>query len=124
MKLLANDLSIHGQFHDLRAFRNALARLMRMRATAQRYGREVHCHRPFLTVEVMPGVSLQQTLGQLAESERRAAFGWLTRGGPFWDDLRQHRAGDYLEYRGTVVTDTAVGEAAFRVLHSNARAVW
>ena len=87
---------------------------------AKRYGREVHCHRPFLTVEAMPGVPLQQTLGQLAESERRAAFGWLSRAGPFWDDLRRHGAGDYLEYRGTVVTDTAVGEAAFRALHDNA----
>ena len=120
MELFANDLSIHGQFHDLRAFRDALARLMAMRAAARHFGREVHCHRQFLTVKAMPGVSLQQTLGQLAESERRAAFGWLTRGGPFWDDLRRHGAGDWLEYRGEVVTETAVGEAAFRALHDNA----
>ena len=117
MELFANDLSIHGQFHDLRAFRDALARLMTMRATARRYGREVHCHRQFLMVEALPGVSLQQTLGQLDRSERLAAIGWLTRGGPFWDDLRRHGAGDWLEYRCEVVTDTAVGEAAFRALH-------
>ena len=91
MELLANDLSIHGQFHDLSSFRDALARLMAMRATARRYGREVHCHREFLTVIAIPGVPLQQTLGQLAESERRAAFGWLTRGGPLWDDVRSSR---------------------------------
>ena len=117
MELLANDLSIHGQFHDLRAFRDALARLMSMRAAARRFGRDVHCHRQFLMVEALPGVSLQQTLGQLDKSERLAAIGWLTRGGPFWDDLRRHGAGDWLEYRGEVVTDTAVGEAAFRALH-------
>ena len=117
MELLANDLSIHGQFHDLQAFRDALARLMSMRAAARRFGRDVHCHRQFLMVEALPGVSLQQTLGQLDKSERLAAIGWLTRGGPFWDDLRRHGAGDWLEYRGEVVTDTAVGEAAFRALH-------
>jgi hypothetical protein len=117
LELLANDLSIHGQFHDLLAFRDALARLMAMRAAARRFGRDVHCHRQFLMVEALPGVSLQQTLGQLDRSERLAAIGWLTRGGPFWEDLRRHGAGDWLEYRGEVVTDTAVGEAAFRALH-------
>ena len=91
-----------------------------MRAAARRFGRDVHCHRQFLMVEALPGVSLQQTLGQLDKSERLAAIGWLTRGGPFWDDLRRHGAGDWLEYRGEVVTDTAVGEAAFRALHNNA----
>ncbi len=43
---------------------------------------------------------------------------WLTKSGPFWDDLRQHGADDYLECRGEVVTDSAVGEAAYRTLHA------
>ena len=42
---------------------------------------------------------------------------WLTKTGPFWDDLRRHGGDDYLECRGDVVTDSAVGEAAFRTLH-------
>ena len=42
---------------------------------------------------------------------------WLTRGGPFWDDLRRHGVADYLECRGEVVTDHAIGEAAYRALH-------
>ena len=117
MELLANDLSIHGQFHDLRAFRDAIARLMTMRATARRYGREVHCHRAFLSVEAQLGVPLQRTLGQLGESECRAVMQWLTRCGPFWDDLRPPGATGWLECRNDIVTDTAVGEAAHRTLH-------
>ena len=120
MELLANDLSIHGQFHNLRVFRDALARLMTMRATARRYGREVHCHRAFLSIEPQAGVPLQRMLGCLGKNESRAVMQWLTRRGPFWDDLRRHGAGDWLECRGEVVTDTAVGEAAFRALHNNA----
>ena len=42
---------------------------------------------------------------------------WLTHHGPFWDDFRCHGADDYLEYRGEIVTDSAVGEAAYRTLH-------
>ena len=118
MELFANDLSIHGQFHDISSFRNELARLMAMRNVAQRFRREVYCHRPLLTVNPIPNMSMQQALGRLSESERRAAMSWLTRGGPFWDDLRCHGDNDWLECRGEVVTDSAVGEAAYRKLHS------
>ena len=120
MELLANELSIHGQFHDLPAFRDALTRLMAVRATARRYGREVHCHRAFLLIEPQAGVPLQRTLGLIDKNESRAVMQWLTRFGPFWDDLRGHSADDWLECRGEVVTESAVGEAAFRVLHNNA----
>ena len=45
-------------------------------------------------------------------------MGWLTHGGPFWDDLPRHGPDDYLECRGEVVTSSAVGEAAYRKLHA------
>ena len=117
MELFVNDLSIHGQFDDLRSFRDAFGTLMAMRATAGRYERDVHCHRALLTVEPLPGVSMQQAIVRLSESERRSAMRWLTQGGPFWDDLRRHGPDDWLEYQSAVVTDTAVGEAAYRKLH-------
>ena len=117
MELFTNDLSIHGQFHDILSFRESLARLMAMRNAARRFGREVYCHRTLLTTNPMPNITMQQALGRLASSERRAAMVWLTRGGPFWDDLRQHGADDYLECGDDIVTDSAVGEAAYRVLH-------
>ena len=117
MELFANDRSIHGQFHDILSFRESLARLMAMRNAARRFGREVYCHRTLLTTNPMPNITMQQALGRLASSERRAAMVWLTRGGPFWDDLRQHGADDYLECGDDIVTDSAVGEAAYRVLH-------
>ena len=118
MEILVNDRSIHEQFHDAGSFREALARLMAMRSAARRFGRDVHCHRALLTASPIPGVAMQQAIGRLAvESERRAAMGWLTRFGPFWDDLRRHGAGDWLECGGKIVTDSAVGEAAFRTLH-------
>ena len=117
MEFLANDLSVHRQFHDMSSFRDALGRLMAMRKVAKRFGREVYCHRAFRTVEAMPGVQMQQAIGRLASSERRATMGWLTNRGPFWDDLRQHHADEWLECKDDVVTDSAVGEAAFRMLH-------
>ena len=117
MELFTNDLSIHGQFHDILSFRESLARLMSMRNAARQFGCEVHCHRALLTTNPIPNRTMQQALGRLANSERRAAMVWFTQGGPFWDDLRQHAPDDYLECGDDIVTDSAVGEAAYRVLH-------
>ena len=41
---------------------------------------------------------------------------WLTKEGPFWEDTRQHTGDDWLECRGEIVTDTAIGEAAYEKL--------
>ena len=114
MDLLVNDLSIHEQFHDAVSFETALGRLMAMRATARRFGREMHCSRGLLAVNPFPGVTMPQAVGRLEASARRTVMLWMTRGGPFWDDLRQHSGGDWLECEGEIVTDSAVGEAAFR----------
>lgn len=124
MDILVNDLSIHGQYRDTRSFQAALARLMAMRQTAQRFERDIYCHRAILNTMPMPDTPMQQAIGRLAsDSQRRSILAWLTRSGPFWDDVRQHGPDDWLECRnkgvfeGKIVTENAVGEAAFRKLH-------
>lgn len=118
MDLLANELSVHGQFYDLARFRDALRGLMAVRTTARRFGREIQCNRTFLNRMPVADMPMQQAIANLgADSQRRAVMTWLTRRGPFWDDLREHGEDDYLECGGGVVTDTSVGEAAFRTLH-------
>ncbi len=42
---------------------------------------------------------------------------WLTSHGPFWEDSRKHDGSDWFERNGEVVTDTALGEAAYCRLH-------
>ena len=88
-----------------------------MRNVARQLGRDVHCSSGLVNSQPIPDVSMQQAVQQLLANERRALLGWLTRGGPFWDELRQHGADDWLECRGELVTDSAVGEAAYRTLH-------
>ncbi len=121
MDLLANELSVHGQFRDNRSFGDAIGRLMKMWKVAQRHGHEIHCARRFRDVEPRPGVRLEPALQRsVGPDERRLFLHWLTRGGPFWDDSRRHGPDAWLECRlecrEEVVTDTSVGEAAFRVL--------
>ena len=114
VELLTNDLSIHGQFHDIPTFRIALKRLMTIRNVAKQYQREVYCHRNMASVQVMPDVYMQQAIQGLPIDDQRAVMQWLTRRGPFWEDERKHGPDDYLECKGEIVTDTAIGEAAYR----------
>ena len=117
MELLANELSLHEQFHDSGTFRAAFSRMMAMRTIARRHRVELHCQRDLLNRNPIPGVTLQMAIKGFPLEERRAALGWLTKRGPFWEDIRRHSGDDYLECRGDIVTDTAIGEAAFRKLH-------
>jgi len=117
MEFLANERSIHRQFHDLPTFHDAVGRLMAMRGVARRFGRDTYCHGTFLNVEPIPGVQMQQAIQGLAANQRRALMIWLTQHGPFWDEIRRHEADDWLECRGDVVTDSAIGEAAYRTMH-------
>lgn len=116
MDLLANELSVHGQFPDDPSFWAGVVRLMKMRTVAQRHGSEIHCARSFRNVEPRPGLRLERALRAVRPDERRLFLSWLNRGGPFWEDSRCHGPDDWLECRGEVVTDSSVGEAAFREL--------
>ena len=116
MQLIANDLSVHGQFHDVQSFRESFRTIQALRVVARRYGRDIHCSRGLLNAEPFRGVPMSQAIGRLSRDQQRSIRSWLTSGGPFWNDLRQHGPDDYLECRGKVVTDSGVGEAAFRSL--------
>ena len=120
MELIFNELSVHGQFADVATFRTAIGRVMGMRRVVQRFGRELYCHRGLVNSQVMHGMTMPQAVQALDQNSRRALMQWLTRHGPFWEDAREHGEDDYLDcfrYEGRIVTDSAVGEAAFCELH-------
>lgn len=117
MDFLVNDLSLHGQFHDLAAFRHSVRQVMQIRQIARRHGRTLHCHRGLVSAQVTPDERMQSAVAALPRDEQRAVMAWLGQHGPFWDDDRQHDSGDWYECVGEIVTDTAVGEAAHFCLH-------
>ncbi len=120
MELFANDQSIHKQFYDSNSFCAALSRVMKMRRIADQYGVKLYCHRTLINTSPAPGKSLQQAIASLpSKNQIRAVMSWLTKNGPFWDDLgeRHHSGEDYLECNGSIVTDSAVGEVGFRKIH-------
>ncbi len=114
MELFFNELSIDGQFPDLSSFQRAIGRLMTMRNQARRHGRELYCHGNILQAKVTGDQVLPRAVQVMKPNERRAFMQWLTKTGPFWERERIHDSDDFLECQERIVTDTAIGEAAFR----------
>ncbi|MBF0173625.1 MAG: hypothetical protein HQL83_09290 [Magnetococcales bacterium] len=107
-------MSIDGQFPDIASFRSAVRDLMAMRHMARRFGRELFCHRNLFHARVTQEMTMQRAVPYFKPDEQRALMQWLTGSGPFWEDRRDHSSDDYLECEGKIVTDSAIGEVAFR----------
>ena len=117
MDLLFNELSLHEQFPDVDTFRQALGQLMAMRAAAKRSGREVSCKNNLLGTHPIHGVTMRDAITFRANREElRATLAWLNKRGPFWDASHSLRSNEWLECKGNLVTDSGVGEAAYRKL--------
>lgn len=86
---------------------------MQMKGLARRFGRDFRCHKTLLQARVTQQECLPQVLNRLPKDEKSAVFQWITRTGPFWDEPH-HDAGDYFECADEIVTDSAIGEVAFR----------
>lgn len=114
LELFLNNLSLHGQFHSSTAFRAALDRVMAVRRVARQFELDVHCDGGILSCDAAPDVPVRRAIAWLSPDQRRAAMQWWTRGGPFWDADRRHGAGEWFECQGGIVTDDALGEAAYR----------
>ena len=101
-------------------FKAAVERVMGIRTLMRRFGRELYCHRNLVNSQVTRDTTMPRAIGAFDQNSRRALMGWLTRHGPFWEDAREHGGDDYLDcfkYEGRIVTDTAVGEAAYCRFH-------
>ena len=120
MEFFTNELSFSEQFQDTNSFRDAFVQLMRMRDVAIRYSQTIYCGKGFSTLNPIPNVSMQGALHKaLSRNELRSAMAWLNQQGPYWDDIRKHCSEDYMECGNKLVTESSMGEAAYRKMHSS-----
>ena len=131
MNLLLNDLSIHGQFPDIPAFKAAIGRVMAIRSIAHKFSRELYSHRNVTNRRINPALSLFEALQRLPREQKQSLLLWLTKWGPFWEDAAAHGPDNWLQCGEEIVTTTAVGEAAYcatvgidRLLISLAPSAW
>lgn len=113
MELLVNDLSIHGQFQDIESFVKAIDLLIGMRNLCKKFSFELYCHKNLANAQVINSMTMPKAIQCFEKPKRKAMMLWLSKG-PYWEDNREHLSDDYFECNGKVVTDSAVGEAAYR----------
>ncbi len=118
MHFLMNELSVHGQFRSAADFFESVERIMEIRQAIKRGGRELFCHKNLAYARVTAESSMHQAIQGMPREKRLAWIRWLSLLGPYWIDGREHSPDEWLETRrDLLVTDTAVGEAAFCRLH-------
>ena len=104
-------------------FPSAIDRLMTIRRLARQFGRELKCHRNVYNARVTDNLTMPQAVQVLSRDKQRALMQWLTTYGPFWNDDQRHDSDGWFEFDGDIVTDTALGEAAYCILHGIACSV-
>lgn len=110
-----NELSLHGQFNNSSEFAESIDILMQIRASIRRNGANVYCRRDLTSARVTPSLAMPQVINQLPREKRSAWVSWIAQQGPFWQDERRHSDDDWLETEeGAIVTDSSLGELAFR----------
>lgn len=118
MDFLINERSFHGQFHAMDEFHDSVEKIMLIRREIKRVGSELFCHRSVIDASITPEIGMRQAVQGMSTDRRRAWMQWLTQTGPYWLDERQHSEDEWLECgQDEIVTDTAIGEAAFCKSH-------
>lgn len=121
MNVLLNELSLHGQFDSLQAFKTAMNTIMLAKEKMKEFKRELYCDRNIIeNCLVTHDLNLRQAIQQFEISKRRAVMSWLTKEGPFWEDSREHNEDEYLECQGEVITNCSLGEVAYQHFCGNA----
>ncbi len=118
MRLFLNELSLHGQFYQLDAFKESMSRVMNIRRIAEGFGYPVYCKGEIVNRPATPTESFARAVNRaLSRNQRQDIMIWIGNRGPFWEEESQHDYDAYMEYRGNVVTESSVGEAAYFVEH-------
>ncbi len=126
MELLVNDNSAKKQFENPYQFFCAVDRLLRIRKLTEQFGLKLQVHSRFSIIRPLKDekdedISIGSILGDWCDREKRTIFRkWIDRPSPdyLYGDM-QRTGNEYFECRDDLVTDSAIGEAAFRKLHEH-----
>ncbi len=87
---------------------------MEIRELINAYGAALYSHRNILQSQITRDTTMYEAVDRaFTLEEKRALMQWITHFGPFWDDERKHQPEDWFQHKGNIVTDTAIGEAAW-----------
>ena len=122
MTVFFNELSIHGQFDPDNpvGFKQSIQSIMQLRGMLKREtSEELKTHSTLSELDVGTNWPFRRAIRDIGlnQDQLRAISIWMDRG-PFWDPEREGSEDDYLEVDNLLVTNTALAEAAYRVMMS------
>lgn len=114
-RFLFNEVSWDGTCTSLQEFRANLKFCLDCLRFLRRHGAGLEVGRTFFSRPLAFAENVRSALCQLDPEQRRLVSLWVDRDGPFWDRPAQHSEDEYFECQTTVVTETALAEAAHMV---------
>jgi len=116
LEILLNELSLEGQFNSVQSFWKSLDSLMRLRGIATKGGHEIGCGSSITTRQATDGLKIFDAIQYSSDpNKKRAVMIWITKSCKYWSERRKHTDDDYLVCNNEIVTETAIGESAFRL---------
>lgn len=116
MDFFINELSLHGQFPTPASFISALEVIVQCRTIIKPTGHNLYCDKNISERLVYGETQFKAAMGRhLNKTLTSEVMNWFAKSGPFVTEVRTHSADEYFAYREEIVTDTTLGEVAFRV---------
>jgi hypothetical protein len=116
MRWYLNDVSLQGQYADVRGFESQIRSLLSARARIESLRTSFFTTRTLRERAATPTATVREVIQRTSDTDfRRVVLAWLDRNGPFLEDDRLPEPDDYFEHDGADVTETGLGEAARRV---------
>lgn len=122
MHFFVNDLSLHGQYHDIPSFKASLCEIMKIKMVLSHYGYALHIHRNFYATTVGRTIKIKDAITTLSMDQQRALMSWLTTSGPFWTDNKRYSGTDIFDDRKRNVSGSAIAEIAYCCIYLDEKA--
>jgi hypothetical protein len=124
MRIFLNELSIDGRFPSRESVRAALMELVGARNRSRQLAKILYCSFSLPSRRGWASETLQETFATFRRDEKAQILGWLSQRGPFLEQDRQAEENDLFSFEGEDVTELGLGEAARRLVHGCAAAVY
>ena len=118
MDIFVNELSLHGQFNSVAEFVPTIKTMLSCKQLVEQYAYRVYCLRSIAQRPTTTNLTFRQTVMQMQTKERdivRVIASWIDKHGPFLDDNWIRDPNIWFEFEKDIVTDTTLGEVAFRI---------
>jgi hypothetical protein len=120
MEFFLNELSLHGQYVNGKAFKKSLEIVLQCKNEIDKYGHKLYCNSQLALSPVIHNLDFKDAIKNTKNLNFiRHILTWTSKTGPFWEVNRHHSEDDWLENESKeIITNSSLAETAWRTFHS------